>query len=306
MLRYFKRFCGQVRLSHVPVIQFSSIQAIPVGQKLRDNYSMTALKTYYGHSDRYKTFQRHSQFLYEFDSETRNLTKWDSPINQDVDWEQPANNLTNDELICAFENLTNYCTANKLSLSDTQFDQFIDSFIDRLQDFSLNEVIRGLQIFAKIDMSKHIVKQRNYIDLFQAFDQACTVKSLELLPDQLLYLSSIWLDIPCTKHTYIAQLIARLLNRYMKSMSPSEVAQSLFFINCTSQPIDDIRRFENIFEEIMDQMTLHEFTTVMWTFIRLETKMEKQELREKYFNYLERHDLSTLDEPELTKILIVN
>lgn len=303
MLQHFKTICEQVRLSQHLLIRFSSTQFA----KSRNNENLSSLKTYYVHSDRYNAFQRDSKFLYEFDSETRNLTKWNSPINlQNFEWDQPANNFTNDELICTFESLTNHCTANNLSLSNERFDKFVDCFIERLQDFNLNELICGLQIFAKIDMNKHIVKQRNYIELFQAFDQACTIKSIDLLPDQLLFISSIWLEIPCTKQTYIAQLIARLFNRYMKSMTPSEIAQSMFFINCMAKPIDDIRRFENTFEDVMDQMTLEEFATVTWTFVRLDTKMEKQELREKYFNYLERHDLTELDEPELKKILIVN
>lgn len=291
----------QLRLSHHPVIRFCSVHATEAIDR-----EWGVLKLIYQQSDRYKTFKRDSRLVHQFDNETRGLTTWNSTIaQQGVDWNQPTDNLTNEELLCAFESLINHCCANKISLSVTDFDEFIDNFITRLPHFSLNETINALQVFTRIDLNKNLIKERNYIELFQAFDQACTIQLTDLLPDQLLFISSIWLEIPSSKRTYTAQLLSRLFNRYMKTMSAPEIGQSLLYINCMSQQIEDIRQFENIFEDVIDQMTLTEFSTVMWTFNRLDTKFEKQELRAKYFDYLEKQDLSKLHQVQLAKILIV-
>lgn len=258
-------------------------------------------------SDRHQVFQKDSNHIYQFDDETRNITKWNhTKLDPNCAWNKSTADYEDEEMIHAFENLLNYCTTNEISLSDTQFDSFIDEFTERLQNFTLNDVIRVLQIFARHTNNKHQIKQRNFMELFQALDQVCTILSVDLLPDQLLFIQSIWLKIPLAKQTYFAQLASRLFNRYIKTMTAPQMAQAMFYMNCMSQQIIDIRAFENVFEEKMDDLTLEEFSAVLWTFIRLETKLEKEELRNKFFNYLQKEDLSQLSDSMLTKVLVVN
>lgn len=287
-----------------PLVQFYSVkidnrQAII---KERDH-----MMNYFLNSGRHSMFRKKSTNIYQFDDETRNVTTWECPKSlQNLEWHQSINNYNNDELISAFESFLNYSLENNIPLSDDEFDEFVDTFCARLQEFGLNELIRALQIYARFPMDRFQLRQRNYVDLFHAFDQACTIRCENLPPDQLLFISSIWLSIPCSKKTWVSAMLSRLFNRYMKTMNAAEVAQALYFINSMTQPIEDIRAFENVFETIIDDMTLEELSTVLWTFIRLETKIEKQELRNKLFNYLEKRDLSQLPESQLTKILIVN
>lgn len=313
MLRHLSRLHVQTQLF---IVNKRSLAKVFSGQKKllpkRTGYKevenqQNGLTSYFLESGRHEMFRKHSSHLYQFDDETRNITTWNcSKPEQDYAWDQSTANYDNDELIYAFENVLNHCTGNDLLLSDSKFNSFIDDFCERVQNFSLNELLRVLQIFARLPMDRLRVRQRNYIELFQALDQACTIKSQDLLPEQLLFISSIWLKIPMAKRAYFSQLVGRLFNRYMKNMTAPQMAQALFYINCMSQEIIDIRAFENIFEEKMDYLTIEEFSTVLWTFIRLETKLEKQELRNKFFDYLEKQDLSRLSDSMLAKVLVVN
>lgn len=302
MLRNLSRLHVRSILMNRPLAQFYSVKIA----KSHDFNERDQLRNYFLNSGRHSMFRKESTCVYQFDDETRNLMTWKSSnFPQNVEWNQPINNYNNHELISAFESFLNYSHKNEIPLCDTQFDEFIDTFCARLQKFSVNELIRALQIFARYPVDGFQLRQRNYIELFHAFDQACTIQSQDLLPDQLLFISSIWMSIPSSKKTWTSTLIARLFNRYMRNMSGAEMAQALYYINSMTQPIEDIRAFENIFEKTIDDMTLEEFSTVLWTFIRLETKIEKQELRDKFFNYLEKQNLSHLPESQLTKILIV-
>lgn len=264
----------------------------------------------FSNSDRYKIFQKNTNSVYEFDNETRNIVAWQSSIPQDAciahAWDQPTNTCNNDELIFAFENCLNFATTNHISLSDSRFNEFVDNFIERLESFTLNQTIRALQAFVRHPIeSRDVIRQSNYIELLQAFDQACTIKSPDLLPEQLLFISSIWSNIPFAQKTYIVQLICRLFNRYMKTFNAPQMTQALYFANFMGQSIDDIRALENVLERNIDDLSIEEFSIVLWTFARLETKIEKQELKLKLFAYLEKQDLSQLSDRHLGTILIV-
>lgn len=316
MLRFLTRLHLQTHRTERSLVQFYSEQFTPKNLQTKprpkpymdsEKQWKSLMKYFKTSPDRHKMFQKDSKIVYQFDDETKGLAMYDCMhFGPTVDWNQPTTNVNNNELICAFDSLLYYCNTNNIPLSDEQFDEFIDNFIQRLQDFTLNEVMQVLQSFARYPLDRHEIRQRNWIELFQAIDQACTIRAADALPQQLLFISSIWLDIPFAKRSWCTILVARLLNRYLKTMSAAEMAQALFFINCIAQPITDIRAFENIFEEKIDNLTLEEFATVLWTFIRLETKVEKQELKEKFFNYLEKHDFSQLADPYLAKILIVS
>lgn len=312
MLRLLSRLHVQIQLS----LTHQRQAKIYSGQKFleRKRYGEVdknhnhKLSAYFLASDRHQMFRKESDQIYQFDNETHNVFTWmNTKQISNCDWNCSTTNYTDEEMINAFENLLNYCKTNAISLSDTRFDRFIDEFTHRLQHFSLNNVIHALQCYARqANFNLHHVRQRNFIELFQAFDQVCTIKSQDLLSDQLLLISSIWLTIPFGRRSFFAQLMARLFNRYIKTMTASQMALALFFINAMQQKVFDIRAFENVFEEKMDELTTEEFATVLWTFIRLETKLEKQELRDKFFNYLEKQDLSRLSDSMLTKILLVN
>lgn len=259
--------------------------------------------------NRYKIFQKSTNNVYEFDDETRNIVLWQSPkLSQSSNtWDQPpVDSYSNDELICAFENLLNYSTSNGIPLHDRRFNEFIDNFIQRLETFSLNQMLRALQYFFRYPMNRDSIRQPNYIELLQAFDQACAIKSQDLLPEQLLFISTMWINVPFARKTYSAQLIGRLFNRYMRTFNAPQMTQALFFTNAMAQDIEDVRALENVLERNINDLTIEELSSVLWTFGRLDTKIEKQELKQKFFAYLEKQDLDRLCDRHLATVLIVN
>lgn len=306
MLRILRKWPVQCRLVfNQPLVQFYCKQSV-ISDLLGEQQQWQSLKTYYQKSNRHQMYRKDSKCVYQFDDETRHITIGKFPkLQQIIEWDH-VETYNNNELIHAFESLLNYTIAQNISLTDNQFDQFIDHFCNRLQNFTLNDLIRAFQVFAKYPMDKKTIRQRNYIELFHAMDQACTIQSIDLLPEQLLFISSIWMEMPCAKRTQFSSLIKRLFDRYMKSMNAPQLAQTLLYMNEMKLQIDDIRAFENIFDKIIVDMTPQEFVTVLWTFIRIDEKIEKPELRNKYFDYLEKNDINQLNDSEMGKVLFVS
>lgn len=261
----------------------------------------------FSNRDRYKMFEKNTGIVYEFDDETRNIIDWPSPKQSPANcsWTQSTNTDSNDDLVFAFADLLNFSAANNIPLSDPRFNGFVDQFTQRLQDFSLNQTVRALQYFVRHPMDLDSIRQPNYIELLQAFDQVCTIKSRDLLPEQLLFVSSIWKAIPFARKTYMTQSLCRLFNRFMNTFDAPQMTQALFFVNSMGQGIENIRALENVLEKNMDDLTMEEFSGVLYTFCRQDTQIQKQELKHKFFAYLEKHDLNQLSDRKLAPVLMV-
>lgn len=291
--------------------QLKTVIRCPIIQKYSTFYEAEHVKPsvllLFKNCDRYNVFQKSTNSLYEFDNETRNIVTWQSPkFQQTCTWDQPTDSHSDDELIFAFDNLLKFSIANHIPLSDSRFNEFVDDFTQRLQDFSLNQTIRALQNFVRHPMERDLIQHPNCIELLQAFDQACTIKSQDLLPEQLLFISSIWINIPFAKKTYTVKLLCRLFNRYMKTFNAPQMTQALYFINFMREEIEDIRALENVLEKNISDLSIEEFSSILWTFVRFGTKIEKQELKLKFFAYLEAQDLSRLSDRSLATVLTVN
>lgn len=309
MFSILSRLCARRQLQTVlqrPIIQSFCTLHEPT---VHVNSLNSTFSNLFANRERYKIFQKNSSHVYEFDEETRNITVWQSPKSSEPTstWDQPAiTSYNNDELISAFENLLKFSKTNGIPLSDSRFNEFVDTFTQRLDDFSLNQTIRALQYFLRYSMHRDSIQQPNYIELFQAFDQACTIKSQDLLPDQLLFISSMWINVPFARKTYTVQLLSRLFNRYMRTFNAPQMTQALFFSNSMAQEIGDVRALENVLERNIDDLSIEELSSVLWTFGRLDTKIEKHELKQKFFAYLENQDLGRLSDRHLATVLIVN
>lgn len=294
----------RLKLPSINKIRFQCTQNID--QEKEQRYIFRGHSKYFMESKQYNMFRSNSVMIHQFDDETRNLTTWKKPESTtNIEWSQLPATYSNCNLIDAFEKVINYSIDNGISLSDESFDYFIDEFLRRMPDFTLNETLRALQMFARIPMRTEILKQRNYIELYMAFDQQCTILAANMFPEQLLYVCSVWQVMLSAKKTKFARVAHFFIQRYMKTMNAKQLTQAIFFMNCMNQPVDDIRALENLLENLLDDMTIEEVSIVSWCFYRLDCRLEKVELREKYFDYLVKQDLSQMDDIYLMKTILV-
>lgn len=215
-------------------------------------------------------------------------------------------NCSNVDLILTLKDVCNFCVETNTSLESEQFDAFVDELASRLPKFTSNEAVCALQIFGRIPMVHRPTEKRNFAELMIGLDQACTINAADWTIDQVLYVGSIWCTIPMAKKTYYSRYLGRHFNKYAKLMTTKQLAEAMCYTNTLKRPIDDIRKFENVFDANIEAMTPIELVIVCRLFYRVEKRLEKPELRKKLFAYVLERDLDEVNDFSLTNILYVS
>lgn len=259
-------------------------------------------------SGRYEIFLPDSPCLYQFDDETRRLVKYERLESSKItDWQNlPDGEINATNLIDAFEKMLKYSKSNGVSLTDEQFDQFVDRFTAYMTNFNGNELLRALQLFAKAELTKELVVQRNYVELHRAFDRQSTIQIAEMHVDQFMYLCSIWLEIPFYAKTYFTVCVSRLFNRRFKTMKPTQLPMAAYYLSRLQRPVDEVRELENHFNNAFDEMQIEDLAMMAWAFGKNESKLENVELRDRIFKHLAQYDISKVEGSVLIKITPVN
>lgn len=297
-------------LTHKGCVNYSKAIS-PISQhKLSQKYTyfVDEIK-YFEENEKYTIFDINNKNLYQFDDLSgavivSNVFQMPSHSN----WKNSSINCSNEELIKCFQNVLTYCIDENISLSSEDFDKFLDKLTHQLNQFSTNELICALQIFAKLQLllkDRFPNKIRNYAELFIAFDQACTIKANDWNINQLLYVCSIWCRIGNARKSFLAKFFGRLFDRKAKTMNAQQVAESIFYMLHLDRQIEDIRKFENIFYKNIDSMTMEELSILCRHFVQIDAKIEKPELRRKMFEILQNHDFNQFNETLLISILLI-
>lgn len=258
-------------------------------------------------SKQFGMFRADTGNLYKFDDETRRLVEWTkNDLNTGTDWQaSPAALIDTKHLLTAFDQMVKYSIDQQISLTHTCFDQFIDQFIARMPQFGINDLICSLQIFARTKLTRELIAQRNFIELHRAFDRHSTIELPKLQMNQVLFLCSVWLEIPFHGKTWFAVCASRWINRRFKTMNTSELALAAYNLTRLARPIDEVRELEQFFNKNLSSMTPEEIAMVTWAFERNATKLENLELRSRFFQRLAQCDSSGLSEVVLGRILPV-
>lgn len=263
------------------------------------------LEKYLVSHERYKVFRKEPQTLYQFDDNGMYTAKW-TQHESCVDWQDAQHTHSHDDLISAFNGAINYSIDNEILLSDERFDQFIDLFISKLPHFNTNELLASLQLFAKCPLTKQLIKQRNYIELHMAFDQESTIHCFELNIDQILFMCSLWFQLPNIEKTYLVRCACNRIQRQFSSMTVTQVIHSLYVLNCLMEKIDRMDTIEKVFTDNVHDLTMEEMSIVAWTFSKQEQPIRQKELKTACLDHLETLNLGQLEGVFVGKLLPVS
>lgn len=303
MFRSILKFSRLVRLHRRPAIVCNYSMHIEQPEKVR---LIDLASKYFHENPKYTIYNKTDQNLYEFDAETRALTPSNNLASiKSIPWTNLPVDCTNADLISALKSVCDYCIETNTSFSSEQFDSFTDALAKRLPTFTSNETICALQIFARIPSVWRPFETRNFAEIIIGLDSACCINAAKWNIEQVLFAGSIWCRMPMAKKTFYARFLGRHFNKYAKLMTHEQVAQAMCYLNTLKRPMDDIRKFENIFDEHIEAMAPLELAIVCRCFMRMDTTLEKPELRKKLMTYLLERDLSELDDMLLSNILFV-
>lgn len=249
-------------------------------------------------SSKHLTFRPQENRLYQFDNESKSITDSDVlKAAQPISWREITPQSTSAEILMGLRNLQEYCTSTKTELTSEQFDGFVDIFVSRAKDFNVNELLCALQIFVRFPMNLFLVKQRNFAEIIIALDEETTKKAIWMTLEQLIFLCGIWAEIPKSK-TFFPKFAARQFNTYNKVMTSQQLTQAILFLNYFKRPIEDIRFFENVFENQLNNLDLKEISIIFSLFMRVNKHIAKPELRSKLLKKLSHQDDKEYNELE--------
>lgn len=261
---------------------------------------------YFYKSPRYTIFNPAEPNLFEFDTETRELTQSNILTNaKSISWKDSPVDATNADLILTLKNVCDHCRETNTSLSSEEFDAFVDEISTRMPKFTSNEALCALQIFARVPSIYRPFASRNFAEIMIGLDQATTINAAKWDISQLMYAASVWCTIPMAKNTFYARYVGRHFNKYAKLMTVEQLAEAMFYLNSLKRPIDDIRKFENVFEQNIEKMTMQELSIVCNSFMRFDSTLEKPALRNTFFKKVLEGDLDELIDAMLVNILFV-
>lgn len=299
------------------ILKFSRLTLVHRRPGIVCNYSIRRVENvpnlfevsqeYFRKNPRYTIYLSTDPNVYEFDTETRGLT----PSNilaeaTSCSWTNLPVDCTNADLISILKNVAEFCSETGVSFSSEQFDSFVDELAKRLPTFTENETICALQIFGRIPMEMRPLQTRNFAEIMIGLDQACCINAAEWNIDQVLFAGSVWCTIGTAKKTFYARFLGRHFNKYAKLMTVQQITLAMCYLNTLKRPMDDIRKFENVFEENIEAMTPLELSIICRCFMRLETRVAKPELRDKFLKYVLERDLDDLSDLLLSNILYVS
>lgn len=300
MLRTFGSVRNILQIKQIQWKQFSSSSG---SGNLTATYN--PLDKYLATNKHYLVFRKDSKLLHQFDAEAVYTKQW--PYSQSCnDWEKSRDFDNNDELLDAFHSVINHSISSGISLSDERYDRFIDVFISRLENLNANELLASLQIFNKLPLSRTLVKERNYIELYTAFDQYTSLQCHQLTTDQAMFLLSIWIQIPHVDKSYFAKCALNLFSKRIRSMNIHRLLQYLYYNSCLFEHIPYMDAVEKHLAQNMDNMTVEEMAIVAWAFIQQDARLEQHKLVANCLQFFAKNDLTQLDRVYLHKVLPVS
>lgn len=299
MLRTFRSVKHIRQTKQLPRKRFSTCS---------ENSNITAtynpLDKYLATNKHYLVFRKGSQFLHQFDAEAVYTKQW--PYSQPRNWEKALDFDSNDELLDTFQSAINFSISSGVPLSHERYDQFIDAFISKLANFNTNELLAALQIFNKLPLSKTLMKERNYIELYTAFDQHSTIQCRQLTTDQAMFLLSIWFQFPFADKSWFAMCALNIFNNRVRSLTVPQLLQYIYYTNCLFAHIPSMDTVEKHLAQNIDNLSIEEMSIVAWTFMEQEASLLQWELPAKCLNIFIKNDLSQLDGVFLNKVLPVS
>uniref|UniRef100_A0A1B0D2W7 Uncharacterized protein n=1 Tax=Phlebotomus papatasi TaxID=29031 RepID=A0A1B0D2W7_PHLPP len=206
-----------------------------------------------------------------------------------------------EELVQTFERLAVYCGKNDVKIADERLDVLVDAMVRQCFKFSDEQLLKSIRMLTHFPPSESL-NTRNFVELWSALDDACVERIDKWKTDELLLVCDHWYALNLAKICKCTFQCTKKLGRKLKSLSPTDLVQTMFYVNMCRKPMVDMFNFEvNLFESI-DNLSLDEIAVMSMGFFKTETKIRNPELIEKIYQRVTA-DIKTVQDISLVNII---
>lgn len=207
------------------------------------------------------------------------------------------------EIFRAFPLIASYCSKNNVCISNTMFDNYVDSLADNVENSTDEELKSHFFTLSEFPETASI-RTRNYVEIWAALDDACLNRYKDWSYDEVLSFCALFYKLNATKASdFCYKSIQKLTYRACK-LSKSQLVQSLFFIAAMRFSPKDIHGMELAVEKYFDELCTDELAIVSMGFFKSKIPIRSVSL---ISNFIDRiiENVSTINEVTLTALLKV-
>lgn len=178
------------------------------------------------------------------------------------------------EILEAFKNVSDYCMANNIPLSDKRFDRLVDGFVDhveKLTDDQMSDFMICLQKFPWCSS----YDAHNFHDIWSALDDICLIRMHEWPVKKRYYFADLWYRLNLARIcAYNFEFTDKLIGYAARQrLSKEEIVHTFFYLNiCRRRKIDF--ELEYALEKVVDELSADEMGIVAMGYFKTETKIK--------------------------------
>ncbi|XP_041973394.1 uncharacterized protein LOC121729071 [Aricia agestis] len=176
-----------------------------------------------------------------------------------------------------FEDLAKYCNENNISISDTKFDNFIDTLTDNIK-YATNEELKTLFFTLARFPPTESIRTRNFIEVWAALDDECLKRYHTMdFDDVLSHLSLFYLLSVLRYSDFCSKSLIRLASK-SKKLNKAQVVQVMFYVGVRRNAPHDMYNLEVFIEENFAQFNIDELAIISMGFFKSKTPIRSMDL----------------------------
>lgn len=209
--------------------------------------------------------------------------------------------VSNRQLLEHLQRTAQYCRGQQITISDVRFDGIVDLFLDRISTLTDEELLSTVRILTIFPATQG-VGARNFLEMWTALDDECLRRLDDWSTEQRLLACDHWFKLNMAKVAKFPMQSTKRLGRNLRRLSPSQLVQTLFYVNMLRKTTLEMFPFEERLAKVIDDLSTDEIAIMSMGFFKTQTKLNIPEVAQKVYERL-YEDCLTLPDISLTAIL---
>lgn len=160
-------------------------------------------------------------------------------------------------------------------LSDSRFKHLSDGFVSKCKHLTDDQLIESL-ISLSVWPESESVLEENFLKVWKALDAQLLERSTKWDIEKRLYVIDVWYKLKLTRLSEFVFLVTMKLSRRILRFTPSQLIQTLFYMNTARRisPATSMFEFEHMLEQHVDKLSLEELGVAATGFFKSKNRIK--------------------------------
>lgn len=215
-------------------------------------------------------------------------------------WEMKAN----EDIVIAFKELAMHANHEKIAVSCSYYNDITKAIVNKINEFS-DDQIWDLLLYLSLFSESEGINANNFVDLWNALDKTCKSRATNWDTEKRLFYCDLWYNIKLLRYSKFADKVLTQFSRRLKTLTPQQVIQTMFYINVSRRPPCTMYDFELCLQNYLDVLNIHEISIMAMGFFKTKSPIRNPYLLE-HIIYRTIESADTIHEIALCALAKVN